>query len=413
MGRWIRCRVGTRHDAVRVGCGRLGAVAWSPQSRHDGPHERRGSPARGWRIPDGCCGCWASTRSRRRRASPRSLAPGARRPGSSTRQSARGRAGGRMMDGRRPADTVPSESGFDSPEAYIAGDRRRALSEGRELPDRVHGAAIFADISGFTTVTEALVAELGPQRGAEELTANLNRVFHAVIDDLDRFGGNVVYFSGDAVTCWLDGDDGARAATCAMAMQETMRASARSSPQRERSCSWRSRSPSPLARRGGSSSATPRYSSSTSSPAASSTSSRPPSSLADQGRGRARGSRRSRPRGQSRRSSSDASDDESGDVVAVLAAHEGPSDRATGGRAGASPCRKRSCGRGSCRSSTSVSAPGRGEFLAELRPAIPVFVRFAGIDYDADDDGRRQARRFRSARAQQVLDPTTAATSCS
>ena len=29
---------------------------------------------------------------------------------------------------------------------------------------------------------------------------------------------------------------------------------------------------------------------------------------------------------------------------------------------------------------------GRGEFLAELRPAYPLFVRFGGIDYDNDDD---------------------------
>ena len=29
---------------------------------------------------------------------------------------------------------------------------------------------------------------------------------------------------------------------------------------------------------------------------------------------------------------------------------------------------------------------GRGEFLAELRPASPLFVRFGGIDYDDDDD---------------------------
>src|SRR5205823_813122 len=29
---------------------------------------------------------------------------------------------------------------------------------------------------------------------------------------------------------------------------------------------------------------------------------------------------------------------------------------------------------------------GRGEFLAELRPAFPLFVRFGGIDYDFDDD---------------------------
>jgi len=29
---------------------------------------------------------------------------------------------------------------------------------------------------------------------------------------------------------------------------------------------------------------------------------------------------------------------------------------------------------------------GRGEFLAELRPAFPLFLRFGGIDYDADED---------------------------
>ena len=106
--------------------------------------------------------------------------------------------------------------------AYIPGDRRRALATGIPMPDRVRGAALFADISGFTPLTEALANELGPQRGAEELTANLNRVFHALISDLERFGGHVIYFSGDAITCWIDGDDGARATACALAMQKTM-----------------------------------------------------------------------------------------------------------------------------------------------------------------------------------------------
>ena len=90
------------------------------------------------------------------------------------------------------------------------------------MPDRVTGAALFADISGFTPLTEALAAELGSQRGAEELTANLGRVFHAVIDELDRRGGDVIYFSGDAITCWLDGDDGTRATAAALAMQDAM-----------------------------------------------------------------------------------------------------------------------------------------------------------------------------------------------
>ena len=41
-----------------------------------------------------------------------------------------------------------------------------------------------------------------------------------MIAELDRFGGDVIYFSGDAITCWLDGDDGARATACALAMQD-------------------------------------------------------------------------------------------------------------------------------------------------------------------------------------------------
>ena len=127
-----------------------------------------------------------------------------------------------MTEIRTAAETTTPELAFDNPEAYIARDRRRALAAGVELPDRVRGAALFADISGFTPLTEALADELGPQRGAEELTARLNLVFHAVIAELDRFGGDVIYFSGDAITCWLDGDDGSRATACALAMQETM-----------------------------------------------------------------------------------------------------------------------------------------------------------------------------------------------
>jgi class 3 adenylate cyclase/tetratricopeptide (TPR) repeat protein len=110
----------------------------------------------------------------------------------------------------------------DRPEAYIPGDRRRALSQGVSLPDHVRGAALFADISGFTPLTEALANELGSQRASEVLTGHLNRVFHAVIAQLNRYGGEVIYFSGDAITCWLDGDDGSRAAASALAMQEAM-----------------------------------------------------------------------------------------------------------------------------------------------------------------------------------------------
>ena len=93
---------------------------------------------------------------------------------------------------------------------------------GGSSPIASTGAALFADISGFTRLTEELAREHGPRRGAEELTGHLNRVFQAVIAELDRFGGDVIYFSGDAVTCWIDGDDGARAVAAGLAMQRAM-----------------------------------------------------------------------------------------------------------------------------------------------------------------------------------------------
>lgn len=127
----------------------------------------------------------------------------------------------READARLSTEPGPSVVA-DNPEAYIARDRRRALSAGMELPDRVSGSALFADISGFTPLTEALAKELGPQRGAEELTVNIGRVFQAVIGELDAFGGDVIYFSGDAITCWIDGDDGTLACAAAIAMQEAI-----------------------------------------------------------------------------------------------------------------------------------------------------------------------------------------------
>ncbi len=105
---------------------------------------------------------------------------------------------------------------------YLPMDRRQALVRDQRLPDRTSGAALFADISGFTPLTAALARELGLQRGAEELTRLLNEVYGVLIAEIHRHGGSVIGFSGDAITCWLDGDDGLRATTCGLAMQRAM-----------------------------------------------------------------------------------------------------------------------------------------------------------------------------------------------
>jgi class 3 adenylate cyclase len=88
--------------------------------------------------------------------------------------------------------------------AYIPADRLHALARGAALPSRTRGTALFADISGFTPLTEALVRVLGPRRGAEELTRQLNDVYDALIVEVDRFGGSVIGFAGDAIMCWFD-----------------------------------------------------------------------------------------------------------------------------------------------------------------------------------------------------------------
>ncbi|MBK8047507.1 MAG: adenylate/guanylate cyclase domain-containing protein [Anaerolineales bacterium] len=108
------------------------------------------------------------------------------------------------------------------PSAYVPMDRRLRLGFADDFPDHVVGAALFADISGFTPLTEALVRELGPQRGAEELTHYLNLVYDAVIDEVHAFRGSVIAFAGDAITCWFGGDDGHRATAAALAMQFAM-----------------------------------------------------------------------------------------------------------------------------------------------------------------------------------------------
>ena len=110
--------------------------------------------------------------------------------------------------------------------AYIPQDRLRTLARGESLPDRTEGSALFADISGFTPLTEKLTHEFGTRRGIEELSHRINSVYDAMIDEIDRFGGSVVNFAGDAVTCWFDRGiehPSLRAAICAQALQNVLK----------------------------------------------------------------------------------------------------------------------------------------------------------------------------------------------
>ncbi len=93
--------------------------------------------------------------------------------------------------------------------------------------ERSEAALLFADVSGFTAMSESL-ARLGKE-GAEELTRVLNSYFSTMIDLVHSYGGQIIKFGGDAMTCAFSSQrtdagvrDGLRACACALAMQRQM-----------------------------------------------------------------------------------------------------------------------------------------------------------------------------------------------
>jgi adenylate cyclase len=107
---------------------------------------------------------------------------------------------------------------------YLPQDRLRALARGETLPDRTNGTVVFADISGFTALTESLRESLGARQGAEALSKQLGKAYSALIVEVEKYSGNVVGFAGDAMMCWFDAggegrESGARALASAFGMQ--------------------------------------------------------------------------------------------------------------------------------------------------------------------------------------------------
>jgi class 3 adenylate cyclase/predicted ATPase len=108
--------------------------------------------------------------------------------------------------------------------AHLPLDRLQALISGRELPLHSTGTIVFADIAGFTPLTERLMRSLGSRRGAEELTRLLDLVYDPLISLVHAYGGSVIGFSGDAITTWFPGADAQPALACGLAMQQVMAA---------------------------------------------------------------------------------------------------------------------------------------------------------------------------------------------
>jgi predicted ATPase/class 3 adenylate cyclase len=102
---------------------------------------------------------------------------------------------------------------------------RLAVSWLAETPDEavraLTGTLAFADISGFTRLTEILAAR--GKAGAEELTGFLDAIFAELLSIAYANGGELIKWGGDAVLVWFTGETHAeRAVDAAWRMQRAI-----------------------------------------------------------------------------------------------------------------------------------------------------------------------------------------------
>jgi len=87
-----------------------------------------------------------------------------------------------------------------------------ALNQGQQPQSQFETALLFADISGFTALTERLASQ-GPG-GVEQLTQILNAYFGQMIATIGSHGGDIIKFAGDAMLAVWPAIDGAKLADC-------------------------------------------------------------------------------------------------------------------------------------------------------------------------------------------------------
>lgn len=93
--------------------------------------------------------------------------------------------------------------------AFVPWILQQAHHEGRlhdknVLVHRGHGAVVFSDASGFTALTERLAMK---SNGAEMLSRCLKAFFTPLINLIENYRGDVIKFSGDALTIYFPAVD--------------------------------------------------------------------------------------------------------------------------------------------------------------------------------------------------------------
>lgn len=123
------------------------------------------------------------------------------------------------------ADSGPATTGVLA--SFLPRERLARLSAptplARPWAERVEGAVLFVDVSGFTRLTERL--SLQGAIGSEQLSRVIDRCFGRLTERVTELGGDVIAYAGDAMLAmWpASSSDGLETATC-LAAQAALRA---------------------------------------------------------------------------------------------------------------------------------------------------------------------------------------------
>ena len=72
---------------------------------------------------------------------------------------------------------------------------------------RLRTCVLFADVSGFTALSEAMARKHGPT-GCQHVAQKLNQYFEKMLRHISKQGGDIFKFAGDAVlVCWPESHD--------------------------------------------------------------------------------------------------------------------------------------------------------------------------------------------------------------
>ncbi|KAM9129108.1 adenylate cyclase type 10 [Pangshura tecta] len=100
------------------------------------------------------------------------------------------------MEQRKSSDcTIIGKVAAHVPDLIVYGD----FSQEVPFIESFDGVLLFADISGFTALTEKFSMDTSLDRGADQLTQTLNHYVGDIVEEVLVYGGDILNFAGDAL----------------------------------------------------------------------------------------------------------------------------------------------------------------------------------------------------------------------